>query len=210
MARVRTARTGKPLFESYPLRWPEGHPRKVHSERRKGQFSVSLATARDELVDELKLLGAVDVIVSSDVPTRRDGLPYALVREPDDPGVAVYFERRGQQYVFACDTFTRFVQNLRAVGLTIAAPRAIQRYGASEMLERAFTGFAALPAARAQKPWWEVLGVSRTASRSAISAAHRELALIHHPDRGGNAARMSEINAARDEALQACATNGVS
>lgn len=194
---------GKLLLEAYPLHWPERQPRKSPMERRTGHFKVGLGVARDELLNELKLLGARDVVITSNVPTRRDGLPYADAREPNDPGVAVYFERRGRQYVFACDTFTKFVQNLRAVGMTIGSLRAIERYGASEMLEQAFTGFAALPPASREVPWWETLGVPQGSTREAVVAAHRELALRHHPDRGGDAARMAAINAARDAALRA-------
>lgn len=157
----------------------------------------------------LRKLGAKDVVITSDVPVRRDGLLHAGAREPLDPGVAVYFEWKGRQYVFACDTFFLFLQNLRAVGMTVASIRAIERYGATEMMEQAFTGFAALPPAGRAKPWWEVLGLRVHASRDQIIAAHRELAQIHHPDKAsGSFERMAEINAARDEAL-AAQTNGV-
>ena len=194
---------GKLLLEAYPLRWPERQPRRLSAQRRTGSFKVPLGVARDELLNELKLLGAKDVVITSNVATRRDGLPYSDAREPSDPGVAVYFERKARQYVFACDRFRRFVHNLRAVGMTIASLRAIERYGASEMLEQAFTGFAALPPASSTKPWWDVLGVPRSASIAQIMAAHRELVTVHHPDRGGgDTTRMAEINAARDTGLR--------
>lgn len=190
----------KLLLEAYPLHWPEGQTRKPTHARRHGPFKVTLGVARDELMTELRLLRAKDVVITSNVPTRRDGLPYADAREPSDPGVAVYFERNGRQYVFACDTFTRFLHNLRAVGMTVGALRAIQRYGATEMLEQAFTGFAALPAAHRERSWWEILGVAKDASLEGIVEAHRRLVLVHHPDRGGSGERMAEINRARDEA----------
>ena len=193
--------------ESFPLHWPAVQPRKSEQERRAGRFQVSLAVARDELLRELHLLGASDVVISTNVPTRRDGHLYASMQEPADPGVAIYFDRKGRPFVFACDTFTRLVQNLRAIGNTIAALRAIQRYGASDMLEQAFTGFAALPPAGRTQPWWEVLGLAPDASLTQIRDAHRELAQVHHPDRGGSANRMAEINAARDIAVNG-AVNG--
>lgn len=37
--------------------------------------------------------------------------------------------------------------------------------------------------------------------RDDIEKAYRRLASAHHPDRGGDAARMVAINRARDEAL---------
>ena len=47
---------------------------------------------------------------------------------------------------------------------------------------------------------WQVLGVERGASKAAISERYRELAMEHHPDRGGDSARMATINAAYREA----------
>jgi cytochrome c5 len=47
--------------------------------------------------------------------------------------------------VIACDSYSTVRANMRAVGATVEALRAIQRHGATSLLERAFTGFAALP-----------------------------------------------------------------
>ncbi len=44
------------------------------------------------------------------------------------------------------------------------------------------------------EPWWEVLGVSPDASASTVRDAFRDLARIHHPDVGGDAATMARIN----------------
>jgi hypothetical protein len=90
-------------------------------------------------------MGAKEIVVSTNVPTRRDGLPYADAREPADPGVAVYFTHGKRQLVIACDSYSTVRANMRAVGATVEALRAIQRHGATSLLERAFTGFAALP-----------------------------------------------------------------
>lgn len=200
-----------PTTTSFPLCWPAGQPRKADHERRAGRFQVSLAVARDEMLEELRRLGASEVVISTNVPTRRDGHLYASMQEPLDPGVAVYFTRNKKPYVFACDTFTKLLQNLRAIGNTIAALRAIARYGATDMLEQAFTGFAALPPAGRPVPWWEILGVTPDASVASITAAHLRLVQVHHPDRGGSVGRMAEINAARDIALRGGTThaNGV-
>lgn len=68
------------------------------------------------------------------------------------------------------------------------------------MIEAAFTGFTALPAPEQS---WQVLGVAHDATREQIEAAHRRLAMEHHPDRGGDGDRMARINAARDAMLGA-------
>lgn len=189
------------MLEAYPLSWPITQPRIPGHRRIASPFKVLLGVARDELLDELRLLGARSVVISSNLAVRRDGLPYADAREPVDPAVAVYFERRigteNKPFVIACDTYSRVLGNMRAIGMTVGALRTIQRHGASSMLEQAFTGFAALPAAGVDKPWWEVLGVPQDATREAIVEAYRQLAAIHHPDvPGGSHERMSDINAA--------------
>ena len=61
------------------------------------QFQVSFAKARDELLVELKRLNATNIVISSNVETRQDGLPYARSKEPDDPGVARTGVRRHRE-----------------------------------------------------------------------------------------------------------------
>lgn len=187
--------------ERFPLYWPEGQPRAKY--RRSAAFKVEFVQARDEMIHSLELLGAKKVIISTNVPIRPDGLPRGGI-EPTDPGVAVYFERRivdkdFRPFVIACDAFSKVRWNLRAVGGTVEALRAIQRYGATSMLEQAFRGFAALPPANRVKPWFEVLGISEGAEPFAVRKAFVELAQIHHPDKGGNQDQMAEINRAFEE-----------
>jgi hypothetical protein len=145
------------------------------------------------------MLGGVDPIVSTNIPLRRDGLPYADRRPPSDKGVAVYFKLKGRQMVFACDRWDGIEDNLHSIELTINALRGIERWGASQMLERAFTGFAALPA---KSEWWEILGFKSgaIASFDQVKEARNRLAQQHHPDKGGNLDTMARINAAFEEA----------
>jgi hypothetical protein len=184
--------------ERYPLTWPVGQPRCKY--RHDSRFKVQFARSRDDLLRSLALLGGTGVIISSNLPLRQDGLPYANCSEPVDPGVAIYFDRRikGERkpYTIACDTYRKTGENLRAILVTVEALRDIDRHGASTMLEQAFAGFAALPAAGDVKPWWITLGVAEYATSEVIRAAYRELTLIHHPDRGGDVNRMVEINEA--------------
>jgi hypothetical protein len=91
------------MVQAYPLTWAAMYPRTPRAQRESARFEVSFSTARDELLNELRLLGATNVIISSNVPLRRDGLPYANFREPEDPGVAVYFKWRQKPYVMRCD-----------------------------------------------------------------------------------------------------------
>ena len=87
----------------------------------------------------------------------------------------------------------------RQLSVNDGISRAIERHGGAEILDRAFTGFVALPAP--EQPF-QVLGVSAQASRAEIETAYRRLASEHHPDRGGDAQQMARINAARDALLE--------
>lgn len=50
-----------------------------------------------------------------------------------------------------------------------------------------------------QRDYYEVLGVSKTASADEIKKAFRRLAVQHHPDKeGGNEEKFKEINEAYD------------
>lgn len=188
------------MTEAYPLQWPAGWERTKHP--RYGRFKTNFANARDSLMAELRLMGARYPVLSTNIPLRRDGLPYARQAQPDDKGVAVYFEWKGRSMVFACDQWTRVEDNVQAVRKTIEALRGIERWGASDMMERAFTGFTALPPPGKQK-WWEVLQVPRDADDYSITAAYRRLAMERHPDHGGSDALMAELNEAYKQAGRA-------
>lgn len=186
---------------SYPLYWPLQHPRAQR--RGVARFVVDFATARNQLVGELHRLGARDVVMSTNIPIRRDGLPMVPDREPDDPGVAVYFVRKGKPFVIACDNFTKVRWNLRAIGATLEALRAIERHGTTSMMDQAFSGFAALPAITPPRSWREVLGIPPgPCDLETVRARHRELARTLHPDVGGDATAMTEVNVAFEAAAR--------
>lgn len=130
-----------------PLRWPPGKTRTAAHKRCAALFKVSLARARDGLLHELELLGARYVVISSNLTVRHDGLPYANQRQPEDAGVACYFNLEADQFVFACDGWLKVEDNVRAIGKTIEALRGIRRWGSGDMLRQAFRSFQALPAA---------------------------------------------------------------
>lgn len=193
-------------IESFPLSWPDGWKRT--GARKKSKFKASFAWARDRLFAELKLLGCPDwkVILSSNIPLRRDGLPYSGQANPTDPGFAVYFRLKEKPMVLACDQYREATDNLYAIVKTIEALRGIQRWGASDMMERSFTGFSALPpgpSEQTQKHWWEILGYAGpNVTEDSLKNRYRKLAAIHHPDVGGTSALMAEINAAYKEGLR--------
>ncbi|MBU6232310.1 J domain-containing protein [Patescibacteria group bacterium] len=194
--------------KAYPLCWPDGWPRTPYYKRGFGRFltdkrNVSVNEAVGRVLAELKVFGIPDwkVIISTNIKTRLDGLPYSNQGKPDDPGVAVYWQsKKDVQRCIAIDRYTDVAQNLAAVAATLNAMRAIERHGGAEILDRAFTGFVALPA---PEQWWQVLGFeSSRVTRDQIEQAYRSLAMQHHPDRSGDSDAMARINVARDEGLR--------
>ncbi len=193
-------------IEAYPLTWPQGWPRKKSYQRSRAKFStsgrvLSVMDGIQRVLLELERLGVKrdDLVISTDIPTRLDGLPRSD-RTVADPGVAVYWRKGKATHCMAIDRYDRVADNLAAIAATLEAMRAIERHGGAEILDRAFTGFVALPApATAPDAWYTILGVAPHATHAEIDAAYRRLAAIHHPDRGGNGAWMARVNAARDE-----------
>lgn len=198
----------------YPLVWPFGWVRTERSCRKKSRYAVGFRKTRDEVVRSLRLLGGCEVVISSNVPVRTDGLPYVDFAEPADVGIAVYWVRKGKPQVMACDCWRTVRENLRAVGLALEAMRALERSGASQIFERAFTGFAALPAST-KRPWRQVLEIElvftnrsrdspeNSQVREVVDTRYRALAKVRHPDApGGSNEAMIELNDARREAYK--------
>lgn len=191
------------MAEAYPLYWPEGWKRTTYRQRSK--FKTGFGAARNLLFAELARMGATKIILSTSIPLRNDGLPRAnMAPDKGDTGVAVYFTRKGKQMTFACDKFNQTCDNIYAIAKTIEAMRGIERWGASDMMERAFSGFKALNAENEGESWWTVIGCTANSTRAEIEAAYRMRLRDVHPDRpGGSHDAMVKLNIARDQALQA-------
>ena len=63
------------MTQAYPLQWPAGRPRNNHPKT--SQFKTSLNVASLALYDELARLGAKNVVLSSNMQYRNDGMLYA-------------------------------------------------------------------------------------------------------------------------------------
>ena len=192
------------MTQAYPLQWPEGWGRTpTHKRRHNHRFDVTPGKARQELVWEIERMGGRHIVISTNIPVRRDGFPYAAARgrEPDDRGVAVYFVRDGRQMCFACDQWDLVHHNMRAIEKTIWALRGLERWGASEAMERAFTGFEALPP---PSGWRQDLGFARddNPTITEIRIRFRDLAKTHHPDHGGDVKSFQKLDAAYRKACE--------
>jgi hypothetical protein len=186
--------------QRYPLAWPVGWKRTPTYLRTHSPFKIeSTDRAFRELMNELGRLGARNVIVSSNLKLRQDGIPYSQQPRNDDEGIAIYFTRKGKDMVLACDKFAKREANMRAITKMIDAIRGIERWGSYDMMERAFTGFAQLEAPPDLRQWWEVLGVPENAHATNVEARYRSLRSLHHPDKGGEASEFQAVQMAHDQ-----------
>lgn len=205
-----------------PLCWPNWFPRTPASSRTYGRFGqkrasgygvqdITLAQARSRVIESIGKFTKPgrgwradpdDVIISTDLATRRDGLPRSGQRKPDDPGVAVYFELDGEHRCIPCDSYTRIEDNLAAVAATIEALRTIERHG-SQMFRAAFTGFTGLPSPdQVQgRTWRDVISYYGSDMKEA-KRAYRMASSKAHPDNGGSTDAFYEVQVAWDQAKQ--------
>jgi len=197
---------------AYPLAWPSGWKRTGAGQRTTSRFStkargnssqrltISEAVLRvREVLDRMGIRDD-DLVISSNLELRLDGFPRSNQSEPSDQGVAVYWRGSRKDGVpmrcMAIDQYDRVADNLAAIAATLDAMRAIERHGGAAILDRAFTGFAALDPPEAH--WTEVLCVERLTPFADVRAAYMRLRSTHHPDRGGDANVFQRVQEAYD------------
>lgn len=184
------------MTTAYPLSWPAGFPRTATREA--GRFKTTLSAALGNVQTSLRLFGSDsgkpirDLVMSSNVTLGSS--------RPVDPGVAVYFTWEQMQVCIPVDRYSTVEANLQAIHHIIEARRVELRHGTLALVRASFAGFKALPAPR----WREVLGLTpgSVPTREQVDAAYKRLAQTRHPDRGGTADQMAELNVARAAALE--------
>lgn len=185
------------MTTAYPLSWPEMFPRtKI---REASQFRTSLAGALANVRTSLEAFGknsgkkVTDLVLSSNVALGE--------QSPADPGVAVWFQWDGLQVCIPCDRYRKPEENLQAIHHVIEARRTELRHGTLAIVRATMTGFAALPP---PPRWSDVLGfkVGDVVDKARIETAFKRLAKTAHPDTGGSADKMAELNRARETALK--------
>lgn len=175
--------------QSFPLQWPTGWPRTgpehATNEHRFAR-NVTVFSATGRLTRALTALKASNVVISTNMKLRQDGLPYSGQAQPKDAGVAVYFLFCGRDLAIARDVYGRVELNMTTLAHALEHLRGLERHGGAHMMERSFAGFAALPTpgTRVGAPWWETLRVGVTATGAEIMAARALLVRDYHPDTG--------------------------
>lgn len=194
------------MSRQYPLQWPADEPRTPDAQKRRtSPFFTPPEKALRDLYNELKRFRATDVILSSNVPVRQDGMIYqdAARRRMDDPAVALYFKIGARQMSICCDLYSEVNDNIRALYKIVEAMRTIHRYGGERASDKSFTGFAALPP---PPDIWKTLGISRGVAeglnerlrREYVQDAFRTKAKEGH----GQGLDMAALTEARDQAFK--------
>ncbi|MFO0451591.1 MAG: J domain-containing protein [Pseudomonadota bacterium] len=202
-----------------PLHWPAGRQRTPRHQRKRNALwkGATVSTACADIELEVERMGGFDLVVSTNLALRIDGFPRSGQPEPEDPGVAVYFRRKllarePVRIALACDRWWTVRENLRAIGMHLAAIRGQERWGVGT-LDEAFAGYLALPepGAAPARPWWVVLGMQRAAAeqlheqhpderRAILASFYRARAKQSHPDNGGTLEAFVELQQAHDAA----------
>ncbi len=183
---------------AHPLHWPDGLPRTASQAT--SQFKTQLGPALNNVRKSLEAFGrdsgksVTGIILSSNVSLGED--------RPADPGVAAWFVWDGEQRCIAVDRYPKVQDNLQAIHHIVEARRTEVRHGGLQVVRQTFKGFTALPGPAGARGWRSMMGFSPAATVTAgeIDARYRDLAAAWHPDRGGSAAAMADLNIARDAA----------
>lgn len=191
------------MVEAFPLHWPFGYKR---TQYRKASLFKQAQLDKIQILLRLELdrMKAKNIVISSNIPLRRDGGLYSeyLAKKIDDPGIAVYFKHKEQDIVICCDQYEYPWENMYALARGIEALRSMGRWGVSEFMERAFTGFKALPEKIETQSWYEILGVDKLSNAVQIKEAYKRMAQVHHPDVGGSVEMFNRINTAYQQGLK--------
>lgn len=209
------------MITTDPLTWPNHWKRTPASKRIRSRFhrnlrnqdaynyrnsrGITIGEATTFTMEQLRLMGLCrpDIIISTNLKCRLDGLPYANQKEPPDPGVSVWWRKQTKKghRVIAIDIYDRAADNLYAIGKTLEAMRGIERWGGGEILERTFTGFTALPAPdghEVKDDTWamDVLGATGSETNGELKNLWKAARWRAHPDKGGSVEQFQRVQEA--------------
>ncbi|WP_436344163.1 hypothetical protein [Natronorubrum sp. FCH18a] len=112
------------------LEWSDGFERTPAGDRESYPhgFRVSRTRAFENILEEVGKMNARNVQVKTAAP-HTQAEPHRLYadRDPDDPGIVVYFERDGQQFAVPCDRWDNLRDNAQSIAKYLNAKRALER-----------------------------------------------------------------------------------
>lgn len=202
--------TAPSIQPGYPLHFPADRPRTAARDRKEALWRdagnrITLTAAKKRLIQQVNAMTRTgrdwrvqNQVLSTSIRYTASGARDQAVsrRDPEDPGVAFYFDLDGKPHVLACDRWDTVADNIAAIAAHIEALRGQERWGVAD-LRQAFAGHVALPA---PDPWWTVLEVERTASIDVIAAVYRAKAKTAHPNAGGDRTAWDRLHVAYETA----------
>lgn len=194
----------------YQFRPIDQWPGKATTSRESSPFRAAWSSTLDLLEKELRYLHAKDVVMQADVELREirnDGMLRSDAR-PRSPRVILSFESKHGTLSYACDRYSDWQGNVRAIALTLESLRAVERYGATRGGEQ-YKGWAKLPPPDA--PMFadanaaglyllaaaERMGAGVKIGRDNLEDIYRAACVRHHPDRGGDAQTFKGVQNAK-------------
>lgn len=166
------------------------------------QKRVTLAVAVERLEEQLRMLGAVLPVLSTNLELRLNGLPRAGQSNPSDPGAVIWFTLKGKRMAMPSDHWIQVADNIAALAAHIRATRAIERYGVATV-EQAFSGYVAIEDHTGGIPWRRVLGFKdddRVTLEAATASYHNKIKRFHTDLAGGSHDQAAELNRAINQA----------
>lgn len=172
------------------------------------QFSATLSATIELLAQELRHLGAQNVVLELDLrdrDIRLDGLPRADA-QPSHPGVAIAFESRHGPLRYATAEFDAgaywksmpaWQANLRAIALSMKALRDVDRYGVSKRGEQ-YAGWRQLPRSTDPADSIQTRDQAEAYLTDHFGGDARRALLETHPDRGGDPDEFRKVQRARE------------
>lgn len=131
-------------FTERPISTYPGLPT-APAERVRSKFEAAFSTTQNELERELRHLRADEVVVEIDVDEsafRIDGKLRAGAKRKS-PAIVLSFDSKHGPLRYACDRFTKWEDNLRAIAKGLEALRLVDRYGIAQKGEQ-YRGYQAL------------------------------------------------------------------
>lgn len=166
-------------------------PGKSTPKRKNAPFRADWRDTLDLIRRELRMLEAKNIVIQvalEEREIRQDGYPRSDAR-PRHPGIIISFSSIHGPLKYACDTYSDWKDNMRAIALGLNALRAVDRYGITKRGEQ-YSG-------------WKELPLPRTDGAMTVEQAADQMVRMG----GGNAERVIRDPEYRNEVYRRAAAN---